>query len=97
VGFNFDWHCGDAEVAAGWDCDTEPGWSKHSINIGLDLKDENLLAAAKLLAPGHLRIGGSQQDFVCYDIPSGSCKEKINNFDDYNITEQNVKVRRAKR
>jgi hypothetical protein len=41
------------------------------------LKDPNLIAAAKQLAPGRLRIGGSQADWICYDTTPGSCAAKI--------------------
>ena len=74
--FNFDWHCG-ATDAAQYKCDPEPGWNHSSVNFGLDLKKPGLVAAAKALAPGRLRIGGSQGDCICYDIPAGSCEEEI--------------------
>ena len=74
--FNFDWHCG-ASDAAEYNCNAEPGWNRSSVNFGLDLTDPHLIAAAKALAPGRLRIGGSQGDCVCYDIPAGSCEAEI--------------------
>ena len=75
--FNFDWHCG-ASDAAQYKCRAEPGWNHSSVNFGLDLSDPALVAAAKALAPGRLRIGGSQGDCICYDIPSGSCAKVMN-------------------
>eukprot|EP01049_Picozoa_sp_SAG25_P009260 SAG25_NODE_900_length_4858_cov_26.433284_6_plen_510_part_00 len=75
--FNFDWHCG-ASDAAEYNCRAEPGWNHSSVNFGLDLSDPALVAAAKALAPGRLRIGGSQGDCICYDIPAGSCAKVMN-------------------
>eukprot|EP01043_Picozoa_sp_COSAG02_P058889 COSAG02_NODE_7407_length_3031_cov_1.984311_1_plen_446_part_00 len=74
--FNFDWHCG-ASDAAEYNCPAEPGWNHSSVNFGLDLEDPHMIAAAKALAPGRLRIGGSQGDCICYDIPAGSCAAEI--------------------
>ena len=74
--FNFDWHCG-ASDAAEYNCKAEPGWNHSSVNFGLDLEDPHMIAAAKALAPGRLRIGGSQGDCICYDIPAGSCDAEI--------------------
>jgi heparanase 1 len=75
--FNFDWHCG-ASDAEEYDCRAEPGWNHSSVNFGLDLSAPALVAAAKALAPGRLRIGGSQGDCICYDIPAGSCAKVMN-------------------
>ena len=74
--FNFDWHCG-ASDAAEYNCNAEPGWNHSSVNFGLDLNDPHMITAAKALAPGRLRIGGSQGDCICYDIPAGSCEAEI--------------------
>jgi hypothetical protein len=76
AGFTFDWHCG-ASDATEWRCKAEPGWNHSSVNFGLDLDNPGLIAATKTLAPARLRIGGSQGDFICYDVPAGSCAAKF--------------------
>ena len=74
--FNFDWHCGFVDAPV-YHCRGEVGWNHSSVNFGLDLKEPALVAAAKALAPARLRIGGSQGDCICYDIPAGSCAERM--------------------
>ena len=60
VSFNFDWHKNSEEP---------PAWVNMSA-ILLDLKNPLLVQAATALAPGHLRIGGSEGDVLVYDVPT---------------------------
>eukprot|EP00750_Incisomonas_marina_P029050 INCI7031.9.p1 GENE.INCI7031.9~~INCI7031.9.p1 ORF type:complete len:612 (+),score=63.50 INCI7031.9:363-2198(+) len=59
VSFNLDWHENNEET---------PLWINMSALV-LDLKNPKLVAAAKALSPAVLRIGGSEGDVLCYDVP----------------------------
>eukprot|EP00041_Stephanoeca_diplocostata_P038509 m.1520979 g.1520979 ORF g.1520979 m.1520979 type:complete len:586 (-) comp25229_c0_seq4:3871-5628(-) len=59
VSFNLDWHKNEEE----W-----PVWVNASALI-LDLDNPLLRATATALSPAMLRIGGSEGDVLCYDVP----------------------------
>eukprot|EP01062_Namystynia_karyoxenos_P005213 TRINITY_DN11833_c0_g1_i1.p1 TRINITY_DN11833_c0_g1~~TRINITY_DN11833_c0_g1_i1.p1 ORF type:complete len:499 (+),score=151.95 TRINITY_DN11833_c0_g1_i1:69-1499(+) len=59
VSFNFDWHKNSEE---------SPVWINMSVQL-VDFANPLLGQAADSLAPGHLRIGGSEEDDVIYDVP----------------------------
>lgn len=67
VSFNLDWH-EDHEEA--------PLWIGMSA-MKLDLDNPKLINSARALSPGILRIGGSEGDVVCYDVPdfNSTCKD----------------------
>ena len=72
VSFNFDWH-EDHEEA--------PLWINMSANV-LDLENPMLRTAAKAMSPARLRIGGSEGDVLCYDVPTyNSTCESMNQTD----------------
>ena len=63
VSFNFDWHPGVVD----------PSWDHNASAMTIDLHSPLLRAAAAALAPGHLRIGGSQGDMIVYDVEGDGC------------------------
>jgi heparanase 1 len=67
VSANFDWHKNSEEY---------PAWSGNVSAMTVDLESHGLRAAAKALAPGILRIGGSEGDLIVYDVDGtgASCK-----------------------
>ena len=70
--FNFDWHKDNEEV---------PRWINSSA-LKIDLDSPMLNAAASALAPAVLRIGGSEGDVLCYDVPEfGSTCASMNQTD----------------
>eukprot|EP00045_Choanoeca_perplexa_P012265 m.133243 g.133243 ORF g.133243 m.133243 type:complete len:656 (+) comp15945_c0_seq2:51-2018(+) len=68
ISFNFDWHLSTEEP---------PKWINMSVQL-IDLSNPMLLAAASALAPGHLRIGGSEGDKVVYDVDGDGCAKWSN-------------------
>ena len=68
VSVNFDWHLNN-----------EFGWVNASImtdhSAGLNLSDPALRTLTAALAPAHLRIGGSQEDMVVYNVHGWECEQ----------------------
>ena len=59
VSFNLDWHKNDEE---------SPLWINMSA-MRIDFSNPKLRKAASAMYPARLRIGGSEGDVVCYDVP----------------------------
>jgi len=64
VSFNLDWHKNEEEP---------PAWSHNASAMTIDLSSPRLRAAVSALAPGHLRIGGSEGDHIIYDVAGDGC------------------------
>ena len=64
VSFNLDWHKNTEEY---------PAWSHNASAMTIDLTSARLRAAVTALAPGHLRIGGSEGDRIVYDVAGDGC------------------------
>ena len=60
VSFNLDWHKNDEE---------SPLWINMSA-MRIDFSNPKLRKAASAMYPARLRIGGSEGDVVCYDVPT---------------------------
>ena len=67
VSFNLDWHKNSEEP---------PAWSHNASAMHLDLTSPRLRAAVAALAPGHLRVGGSEGDKIVYDVHGDGCGPK---------------------
>lgn len=63
VGANFDWHLNTEQF---------PVWVNMSAMV-LDLSNPALRSAAAALAPGHLRLGGSEGDKIVYNVDDRGC------------------------
>ena len=73
ISFNFDFHL-----------NTEFGWVNASVlrdfSVGLNLSDPALRTLTAALAPAHLRIGGSQEDMVVYNVKGWECEQASTEF-----------------
>jgi heparanase 1 len=58
ISFNFDWHLNSEEP---------PAWYNSSVLV-INLTNPKLIYLASQLSPGHLRVGGSEEDVAIYDI-----------------------------
>jgi hypothetical protein len=54
ISFNFDWHLNSEEP---------PAWYNSSVLV-INLTNPKLIYLASQLSPGHLRVGGSEEDVV---------------------------------
>lgn len=63
VSANFDWHLNDEEP---------PAWINASV-AALNLSDANLRFLAQQLSPAILRVGGSEEDDLYYELPGAPC------------------------
>ena len=70
VSFNFDWHLDTEEF---------PAWL-HASAMVIDLTNPLLRTLASALAPGHLRIGGSEGDNITYAVRGTECSAATNPF-----------------